>query len=203
MSKLYSTLTLAAAIFALSSSGALAGDAAAGKAKAAMCAGCHGAAGVSAVAMWPNLAGQGATYLERQLQAFKGAKMRNNAQMAPMVAALSDADMKNLGAYFASLPAGTNKARGDIEVGEQLYRGGDAEREIPACMSCHGPAGKGMAAAAYPAVAGQHADYSASQLKAFASGERTSDPSGMMRTIASRLTEAEMRSVAEFMAGLR
>jgi cytochrome c553 len=204
MNKFTTVLTLTGALFAMTlTAPAIAGDAAAGKAKAGMCAGCHGPAGVSPQGMWPNLAGQGATYLARQLRAFKGGKERNNALMAPMVAGLTDADIDNLAAYFASLPAGTNVADGDIAVGKKLFRGGDAARSVPACMSCHGPAGKGMPSAGYPAVSGQHAAYTYAQLQGFSAGERTTAPSAIMKDIATRLTDEEMRSVAQYMAGLR
>lgn len=181
---------------------AMAADATAGQAKAATCAACHGANGHSPLAMWPHLAGQSAPYLVDQLHAFRAGELRNNAQMAPMVTPLSDADIEDLAAYFASLPPATGVARGDIEIGEQLFRGGDLERGVPACMSCHGPAGRGMPAAGYPAVSGQYADYSYSQLLGFKSGERMTG-AGLMNGIASKLSEAEMRSVSEYMAGLR
>lgn len=185
---------------------AVAGDAKAGKAKAGVCAGCHGVTGQSAQPIWPNIAGQGAVYLERQLQAFKKGERTGPlaVQMTPIVATLSDEDMANLAAYFASLPAATNKADPSaIEVGEMLYRGGDAKKEIPACMSCHGPGGKGMASAGFPAVSGQHAQYSVAQLKAFADGARKGPVADMMTTIASRLSDEQMQAVSQYMAGLR
>ncbi|MBT6273895.1 MAG: cytochrome c4 [Chromatiales bacterium] len=196
-------LTLLALITgALTFSTAMAGDPAAGKARAGVCAGCHGVNGQSAQAMWPNLAGQSGTYIANQLKAFKD-KVRKAPQMAPMVAALTDADMANLGAYYQSLPAATGQAKGDVAAAKALYTGGDASRGIPACMSCHGPGGKGMPAAAFPAVAGQHAAYSLAQLKGFAAGTRTTDLNKMMRDIAGRLDEATMSSLAQYMAGLR
>jgi cytochrome c553 len=176
--------------------------AAAGKAKSATCAGCHGVTGISPNAQWPNLAGQSAKYLASQLRAFKS-KARNNAQMAAMVAGLSETDMDNLAAYYAAQTPGTNIAKGDISVGEKLYRGGDAARQLPACMSCHGPGGQGMPSAGYPAVAGQHAAYSQAQLAAFKSGERAGGPANMMSTISAKLSDDDMKAVSEYMAGLR
>lgn len=181
---------------------AFAADAAAGKAKSATCAGCHGVTGVSPNAQWPNLAGQSARYLASQLRAFKS-KARNNAQMAAMVAGLTETDMDNLAAYYAAQTPGTNVAKGDVSVGEKLYRGGDAARQLPACMSCHGPGGQGMPSAGYPAVAGQHAAYSQAQLAAFKSGERAGGTANMMNTISAKLSEADMKAVSEYMAGLR
>ena len=142
--------------------------------------------------------------MKRQLKAFKDG-VRNNAQMAPIVATLTDEDMANLGAYYETLPISQGTARGDVAAAEALYRGGDAERGVPACMSCHGPAGKGMPAAGFPAVAGQHADYSYAQLEAFASGARSTDAAlnSMMTEVAKRLDRSTMRSLAEYMAGLR
>ena len=192
-------------VFPLSGA-AVAADAKAGKAKAGVCAGCHGVTGQSAQPIWPNIAGQGAAYIERQLQAFKsgGRTGAMAAQMAPIVATLTDSDMANIAVYFSSLPAATGKADASVAaIGEQLYRGGDAKNGIPACMSCHGPGGKGMAAAGFPAVSGQHSQYSVAQLKAFAEGTRTGPQADMMKTIASRLDEAQMQAVSQYMAGLR
>jgi cytochrome c553 len=203
MTKLRTLVTLSALLLgAVAISPASAADVAAGKAKAGLCAGCHGVAGQSAQAMWPNLAGQSATYLASQIRAFMS-KARINAQMAPMVASLSEEDVDNISAWFASLPAATGVATGDVALGESLYRGGDKKRAIPACMSCHGPGGKGMPAAGFPSVAGQHATYSSAQLKAFQAGTRTTDPAEMMRAIAAKLNEAEIESVSQYMAGLR
>ena len=120
-----------------------------------------------------------------------------------MVAGLSETDMDNLAAYYASQTPGTNIAKGDISVGEKLYRGGDAARQLPACMSCHGPGGQGMPSAGYPAVAGQHAAYSQAQLAAFKSGERAGGPANMMSTISAKLSDDDMKAVSEYMAGLR
>ncbi|NKC14298.1 MAG: c-type cytochrome [Gammaproteobacteria bacterium] len=181
---------------------AIAEAVAAGKAKAGACAACHGPNGQSSQPMWPNLAGQGAAYTVKQLKAFKS-KTRDNAQMAPMVATLTEEDMVNLGVYYQTLSPAKSTAKGDISAGEALYRGGDRAKNIPACMSCHGPAGGGMPLAGFPSVGGQHADYSYAQLEAFASGTRDGGVQGMMGQIAKRLDKAAMRSLAQYMAGLR
>jgi cytochrome c553 len=188
---------------ALTTGAAHAADVKAGKAKAGVCAGCHGLNGQSPQPIWPSIAGQGAPYIAKQLRAFKSGE-RVGAMMAPIVATLSETDMDNLAAWFSSLPAAQGTADASVaEAGKDLYRGGDAEKAIPACMSCHGPGGRGMSAAGFPAVAGQHAQYTITQLQAFASGARSNDPAQMMRQIAARMDAKSMRAVAEYMAGLR
>ncbi|MGB1110095.1 MAG: c-type cytochrome, partial [Gammaproteobacteria bacterium] len=162
-------IALSGAVLAMSGS-AFAGDAEKGKAKAAACAACHGADGNSANPEWPNLAGQGAKYITAQLKAFKSGE-RKNALMAGQAAPLSDEDMENLGAYFATLTPKVGETDPKfIEQGKAIYMGGDAERMVSACLACHGPSGKGNPAASYPALSGQHAKYTMIQLQAFASG---------------------------------
>ncbi len=179
-----------------------AGDAANGQAKSAMCAGCHGADGNSAAPNFPKLAGQGAKYTAKQLADFKSGA-RQDASMAPMVAGLSEADMADLGAYYASQGNAPAAASEDnLDLGESIYRGGITEAEVPACIACHGPAGKGNPPAAYPALAAQHAAYTAKTLKDFRSGARDNDPSGMMSMVAKRMTDAEIEAVANYIQGL-
>lgn len=180
-----------------------AGDAAAGQAKSAPCAGCHGADGNSVNAEWPKLAGQHPGYLEKQLADFKKGEQRNNAMMAPMVASLSEQDMADISAFFASQAVTPGYASAEtLERGRRLYLGGDSEEGIAACVSCHGPNGTGNALAGFPVVAGQHAAYTIGQLKAFRSGQRANDAQGMMRDVVRRMSDADMKAVAEFMAGL-
>lgn len=180
-----------------------AGDAAAGKAKSAVCAACHGADGNSTNPVWPKLAGQNERYLVKQLQAFKGGEQRANALMAPMVANLSEQDMEDLAAYFASQPAsGGYTSEERMALGKKIFHGGNGETGVAACMSCHGPDGSGNPLAGFPALAGQHAVYTASQLRAFRDGTRTSDPNEMMRYIGGRITDEEIDAVAEYAAGL-
>jgi len=179
-----------------------AGDAAAGKNKAQTCAACHGADGNSTNPVWPKLAGQHAEYLMKQLKDFKSGK-RENAQMSPMAANLSDQDIADLAAYFSSQkvkPGTTDPAL--VALGQKIYRAGDIDAGVPACMACHGPAGHGNPAAVYPATGGQHAAYSQAQLKAFRESLRTNDPNEIMRTIVGRMTDDEIRAVSEFMQGL-
>jgi len=174
-----------------------------GKTKAMPCSACHGMDGNSGVnPEWPNLAGQHTGYLVAQLQAFKSGA-RKNPNMNGMAAALSDQDMADIAAYFSgqSLKISSVKPEETV-IGAALYRGGNSETGVPACMACHGPNGAGNPGAGYPAVRGQHAQYSALQLKAYKSGERATDPKEIMRTIAARLSAEEIESVAKFMHGL-
>lgn len=180
-----------------------AGDPAAGKAKSTPCAACHGADGNSTNPAWPTIAGQHAQYIVKELSDFKAGKNRSNALMAPIVAALSRQDMEDLAAYFASQePRGGYAAEDAVELGEKIYRGGNFVSGFAACMGCHGPAGSGNPLGRMPRVAGQHAEYTAAQLKAFRSSERSNDPYGIMRNVAKRMTDQEIQTVAEYIAGL-
>ena len=191
------------AMAAESSHAAQGGDAAAGKSKAAVCSACHGADGNSSNGEWPKLAGQHAQYLENQLHAYKSGE-RKNPIMAGQVAALSEQDIKDLAAYFASQPLKPGVANPELaKQAESLYRGGRAEAGIPACSACHGPQGAGNAAAGYPAIHGQHAQYTAAQLKAYRSGERAgTDLATMMSQVATQLTDAEIEALASYLSGL-
>ncbi|MEM7465362.1 MAG: c-type cytochrome [Pseudomonadota bacterium] len=170
--------------------------------KAATCAACHGVDGNSINPEWPNLAGQHSSYIVQQLRLFKDG-VRENASMAPMVANLSDEDMQSLGEHFAGLAPkiGAIKAE-DIEPGEALYRGGNADSGLPACMACHGPNGAGNAAAKYPALRGQHTRYTTLQLQAYRDDVRQGDEKGIMGTIAKKMTDAEIESVAKYIHAL-
>ncbi|MFW5450551.1 MAG: c-type cytochrome [Methylophagaceae bacterium] len=179
-----------------------AGDVSAGKAKAAVCAACHGADGNSPSNMFPKLAGQGEAYLVKQIADFKNG-LRENAVMAPMVAALTEQDIADLSAYYASNKVTPGAVSEDLlNAGKTLYRAGNKESGVPACMACHGPTGVGVAAAKWPALTGQHSIYIEAQLKAFSSGVRSNDPNSMMRDIASKMTEEEMKAVAAYASGL-
>lgn len=182
---------------------AKAGDAAQGKAKSATCAACHGADGNSMNGEWPKLAGQHASYLAEQMHAYKSGA-RNNAIMAGQMAALSDQDILDLAAYFAAQTQKPGVANPELAAAaESLYRGGDGESGVPACAACHGPQGNGNAAAAYPAVSGQHAAYNAAQLKAYRSGQRAgTDAAKMMSQVAAGLSDAQIEALASYLAGL-
>ena len=179
-----------------------AGDAAAGKEKSATCAGCHGPDGNSVNPEWPKLAGQHAKYLVKQLAEFKDGK-RSNATMAPMAAALSDQDRQDLAAYFASQQTKPGAADEKlVDMGQKIYRGGNPTTGVSACIGCHGPTGKGNPAANFPAISGQHAKYVENQLYAFKKGERSNDAGKMMRTVAGKMNEEEIRAVASYVQGL-
>ena len=176
----------------------------AGKAKAMTCTACHGAEGNSSIPTWPNIAGQSASYIVAQLDAFKGG-LRADPLMAPQAMMLSDDDMRNVAVYFESLPAAAMAVANPATVskGEALYRGGNADAGIPACLACHGPTGRGNPAANYPAVQGQHATYTAKQLRDYASGARTSDgKTRIMRDISSRLSTDDIEALASYVQGL-
>jgi len=176
----------------------------AGRTKSATCAACHGADGNSVTPDWPSLAGQHPAYIVKQLLAFKNGE-RVNVTMKPFADLLSDQDMLDLAAYFATqtpTPKGADPAL--VSLGQQIYRGGVPERGIAACIACHGPAGDGNPLAAYPRISGQHASYVTAALRAYAAGERTTDASlnQMMRNEAALLREDEIRALASYVQGL-
>jgi len=183
-------------------------DAAKGQQVAAqICAACHNPDGNSTVAANPKLAGQHADYLYKQLKNFKadGGKPaeRNNPIMGGMVAALTDQDMKNVAAWYASQTQKGEQAKVQaIESAQKLYRAGDAARGLPACAACHGPAGAGIPAQ-YPRIGGQFSEYTEAQLKAFRTGERANDPNKMMRAVAAKMSDVEIKAIADYVAGLR
>ena len=189
------------------------GEAAAGAAKAAVCAACHGPKGIAVAPTFPNLAGQSATYLYVQLRAFKDGA-RENAVMQPLAKALSDRDIRNLAAHFASLPgksaapATQASSRGSI-----LFHEGDAAQGVPPCQGCHGVDGKGPrpdpASAApqpawstFPVLAGQNAPYVLAQLQAYHDGSRVGTSNDkVMQGVAHNLSEADMRALADLVSG--
>ena len=181
------------------------GDAAAGQAKSAICAACHGVDGNSTVPNWPKLAGQHEKYLVRQMTLIKSGD-RQVPEMLGIVPGLSDQDIEDLSAYFASQEAAPGVADElQVTLGERIYRAGNAESGVPACMSCHGPTGEGNAPAGYPALAGQHSVYSSKMLTAFRTGENYGDddtPSGIMNGSASALSDEEIAAVASYIQGL-
>ena len=167
----------------------------------AVCAACHGADGNSAIAANPKLSQQHPEYLVKQLQEFKSGK-RNNAVMKGFAAALSDDDMRNISYWVASKPAkaGFAKDKDLVAMGERIYRGGIADRNIAACAGCHSPNGAGIPAQ-YPRLAGQHADYTVSQLNMFRDGSRSN--SLQMTQVAAKLNDKEIKAVSDYIAGLR
>ena len=175
-----------------------------------ICAACHGADGNSVAAANPNLAGQIGDYITLQLTHFKSG-VRQNPTMQAMAAPLSDADMQALGSYFSQQKPKGLGAKGDpeqVKAAQRLWRGGDAANDIPACAGCHSPTGAGVPKN-FPRLAGQYADYTYAQLKAFKSGERGADAAGKdingrtMAAIAQNMSDAQMKAIADYAAGLR
>lgn len=195
---------------------ASAGDAAAGEAKAAVCAACHSADGNASDPQYPKLAGQHERYIARHLALYKSGE-RNNPIMLGFSAMLSPQDMRDIGAFFAGksvvpgmaddseIADGPNAGKKFYEVGQDLYRGGDAERGIPACIGCHGPSGRGNPGPAYPALGGQHAQYTSAQLQAFRDGAvhgRGNNANEVMAGVAKYLTDEEIGALASYIEGL-
>lgn len=187
------------------------GKAADGATKAALCAACHGQGGNSTNPEWPRLAGQSAIYIAAQLHMFKDGT-RVNAVMQPMVASLTQQDIDDLAVYFQSqTPLGLEADPSYWKAGEALYLRGDTNTDVPACVACHGPAGRGNSAAGYPALRAQQSVYVVKQLNAYADGTRYTgaaavkqDPNSvMMFTLAKRLTPAQSRDVASYVQGMR
>lgn len=184
------------------------GDAAKGQPLAsAVCGACHNPDGNSVTVANPKLAGQHAAYLFKQMKNFKagadGKSERVNAIMNGMIAPYTEEQMKDFAAYFASQKQTGSEAknRETLELGKKLYRGGDPGKGLPACAACHGPAGAGLPAQ-YPRIAGQFAEYTEAQLRAFRATERANDPNKMMQMVAVKMTDAEIRAVADYIAGL-
>ena len=181
------------------------GDADAGKSKAAICAACHGADGNSVVPNWPKIAGQHAQYLERQVSLIKSGS-RPVPEMAGIVIGLSEQDIADIAAFFSTQTTSAGLTDEALRgKGEQLYQGGNAATEIPACMSCHGPAGEGNPLSGYPSLAGQHSVYSEKMLKGFRSGHTWGEDdasSQVMTDVTLRLTDDEIKAVASYIQGL-
>lgn len=168
-----------------------------------LCIACHAIDGNSTITMNPKLAGQHSSYITKQLMNFKDGT-RENSVMAGMVASLSNEDMKNLGLYFSqqSLVLSSAKTNGKNSFGEKIYRAGLADKSVPACASCHGPAGHGIPDV-YPRLNSQHSDYILSQLNLFRLEKRANDENMIMRAIAQKLTEQEMLAVSDYIEGLQ
>ena len=166
-----------------------------------VCAACHTADGSRGTAANPIIQGQHPDYLVKQLAEFKAGK-RENPIMRPIASTLSDADMKNVAAFYAGKQAkpGSAKNKELVSLGEKIYRGGVADRSVPACAGCHGPSGVGIPSQ-YPRLAGQHADYTDAQLVAFRGGARRNN--AVMTAIAAKLNDREIKALADYVAGLR
>ena len=167
---------------------------------ATVCAACHTSDGSRGIPTNPILQGQHADYLVKQLSEFKSGK-RDNAIMKPMASTLSDDDMRNVAAFYASKTAkpGQSKNPATVELGKKIWRGGIAEKAVPACAGCHGPTGAGVPAQ-YARLGGQHAEYAGAELGLFRSGKRGNSP--QMATIAARMSDAEIAAVSDYIEGL-
>ena len=197
---LLAAAALASSVAANEAKPAAKADPAKGQVTAQVCSACHAIDGSRGVSANPILQGQHADYLVKQLTEFKSGK-RDNAVMKGMATPLSDEDMKNVAAFFASksMPAGAAKTKDLVLLGEKIYRGGVADRSIPACSGCHSPNGAGIPAQ-YPRLAGQHAEYTEAQLKAFRDGVRKNNP--VMNGVAAKLNDREIKALADYIAGL-
>lgn len=179
-----------------------AGNAQAGKTKSVSCAGCHGADGNSMNPTWPKLAGQHASYIAKQLADFKG-KKRSDPLMSSQATGLSEQDMADLSAYFSKQTGSQGAADEKLAAaGAKLYRGGNKKKGVAACIACHGPTGAGNPAAKFPMLSGQHAPYIEKAMKDFRSGARSNDMNDMMRNIAEKMSDKEIKAVASYISGL-
>lgn len=203
-----------------------ASNADAGKEKSAMCAGCHGADGNSAMPLFPKLAGQHPAYVAKQLQMFKDGT-RNDPTMSPMAAGLAPKDMQDIAAFYAAETMSTNKLpdisaddedekpdaatlkklqeqqKAQLAKGGDLYRNGDLERAVSACIACHGPHGEGNKPAGFPVLKGQHADYLIKTLTDFKTGKRANNPDDIMHMIAKKMTDEEIKAVSYYVSTMQ
>jgi len=174
-----------------------------GKTRSELCQGCHGEFGLSVEDLIPNLAGQYANYIAKQLRNFQTGA-RTHQIMSAMATTINDAELTDIAAYFASQKKMQGNGKGDNPVAKNLFLKGDASRNIPPCMSCHGENGKGKAPniSTYPVIGGQHKSYLRAQLQHWRSGERSNSPDGVMNKVAKSLTDAEIESLTDYLSGL-
>ena len=176
------------------------GNPAAGKEKAEVCAGCHGEDGNSSAPIFPKIAGQHASYIAKQLHDFKSQK-RGDPTMSALSEPLTDADIDDLAAYYAQQKITIEKSAPNPQ-GETIYRTGNLKTGVPACTGCHNPGGTGNPGAVFPQVNGQYAAYVEKTLRDFKAGTRENDMNGMMRALAARMSDAEIKAVADFISSL-
>lgn len=190
---------------------ATSGNAERGQELSQTCAACHGSDGNSPAGDFPSIAGQHSKYLAKQLRDYQlgnqtgGESGRYNILMADQVEGLSEQDILDLAAYFSSQQheiIGSDLSEEQISAAQQLFLGGDENRNITGCAACHGPRGNGMGLAAFPIVGGQHVQYTRSMLEQFRSEERTNDPNAMMRDVASQLTDEDIELLSRYISGL-
>ncbi len=189
--------------FGISGAAMAQGDAAAGQTKAASCFGCHGADGNSTAPSFPKLAGQHPGYIAKQLADIKSGA-RPSPMMAGFAAGLSAQDQQDLGAFFSTLTTSTGTVDAALAAkGAEIYSAGLAAKGVAACSACHGNSGEGNAQANFPTLNGQYAAYVESQLKAFRDGTRANDPNSMMRGVAARMSDADIKAVSAYVEGLK
>ncbi len=199
--------TLTAGVTAVTSPWVTAGNPQAGQEKSALCQGCHGPDGNSLGPEWPNLASQHAGYIQKQVKNFQDG-VRQDPTMSSMVIGLSEEDVADIAAYFSSQalqsPPKEDKPKSgsDIALGKKIYKGGNTYNDVPACAGCHGPNGVGNGPAVFPRIAGQKIDYLVKALNDFREGKRANDPNEIMRNIASKLSDREIKAVAEYASSL-
>lgn len=205
MNKLFVSLLLTLGVtgIAQAAGSAVVGDATAGQAKTAVCAACHGPNGNSAAPNFPKLAGQGERYLLKQLTDIKDGK-RQVLEMTGQLTNLTDQDLADIAAYYAQQKNSVGAADPALVArGQALFRGGDLSKGLPACTGCHAPDGVGNAAAGFPHLGGQHADYIEKQLIGFREGDRTNDGDTMtMRSISAKLSNKDIKALASYIQGL-
>ncbi|HIP76172.1 MAG TPA: cytochrome c4 [Psychromonas hadalis] len=178
------------------------GDPEAGKEKSATCTACHGVDGNSPSDLYPKIAGQHASYLEKQIKEFKTG-VRNDPIMLGMTAMLSDQDIADLTAYYSQQPETQETTAPEIaEPGQKLYMGGDIKRGILACTACHGPRGMGLELAKFPKISSQHPAYIKLQLEKFRTKARNNDTNSMMTDVAAKLTDADIELLAKYISAL-
>ncbi len=197
-----STLTTGLILLLLGTGSVQAADAEAGKKKSVKCVVCHGVDGNSPMPMFPKLAGQLTSYLQNQLHDFKS-KKRVNPIMNKIAETLSEEDIADMSAYYSSQKIKIEVADvTKIPLGEKIYRGGNPETGLPACLACHGPTGAGNLPAGFPLISGQHATYTEKALNDFKLETRSNDVSEMMRNTAGKMTLKEIKAVASYVSGL-
>ncbi|KTC75323.1 cytochrome c4 [Legionella birminghamensis] len=171
--------------------------------KISLCSACHGENGSSNNPLWPNVGGQYANYLLKQLQDYKAGKTRADASMTGIAASLTEPEMEMLANYYSKQPIVPGKTpKRYVKRGEELYRGGDFDKHITACIACHGPKGTGNGQAGFPVLSGQHAPYTIAQLKAFKDKKRSNDLNHIMQDISRRMSDEDMEAVAYYIQGL-
>lgn len=204
MRKLLASLAITMGAVGVAHAEEIVGDPSAGSELTATCTACHGPAGISPSPTWPNLAGQQASYLAKQIMDIRDGR-REVPEMTGMVTDFSDQDAWDVAEHYAQQDANIGEADDAAELlarGQELYRAGDMAKGIPACAACHTPTGEGIGSAVYPALAGQFPDYTVSTLQEFASNERSNDPGNMMRDIAAKMSNSDMAAVANYVYGL-